>query len=803
MPREDDDDETYYNFEITPVMSTYLIAFIVSDFTVLRNEPENFGVWARKGAIEQAEYSRDVGPKLLHAIEGFLDVKYPLPKLDVVAVPDFSSGAMENWGLTTYRERIVLYDEDHATAATKQQIATVVAHEFAHQWFGDLVSPEWWNYLWLNEGFATYFESFATDLVETEWRLQEQFVVRDLQSALAADALLTTHPITQPVDSPNSIRAIFDTISYEKAGSVIRMMEHFVTTEVFKKGLKRYLVARDHLDANENHLYEAINAELLETKPGSHENVADILHTWTQQAGYPLVTITSEDSGLTITQERFLLTRASTRNEGSTLWSVPLTYAVQDGDFTDTSTKEWLTESSLKIGRPTEEDKWFIFNVQQIGFYRVNYDEHNWNLLTNYLKSEDYEKIPPVNRAQILDDALNLARAGILEYSTALELTQYLEEEVDYIPWYSALNAFSFLNLRLAGTSTHPLFKEYILKLIQHVYEDLTYEESDADDHVTKLLRSSILQWACNLDHEDCVEKAKGKFHALHEGSSIKPNLQSVTYCTALRHGGEEEWNLLWDKYVKSNFATEQSLILGVLGCTAHQELINEYLKKSITDNGDIRRQDAASVFSAVYSNPQGFQFAFDFLRNSYGDIVNFYGTGVASVLTGIAARITTQEQLTEFENFIEHNELGAATEAARRAVESAKENLAWVEKYESEINSWLVSLTTVEPTEPPTASPPTETPTASPPTEPPTASPPTETPTASPPTEPPTESPPTEPPTASPPTEPPTAAPPTPTEAATPSTTGEASSVSLSPVLCITLFCTILYQIVTVFKVK
>lgn len=296
-----------------------------------------------------------------------------------------------------------------------------------------------------------------------------------------------------------------------------------------------------------------------------------------------------------------------------------------------------------------------------------------------------------MNRAQLLDDALNLARAGVLKYSTALKLTEYLIKEVDYIPWYSALNAFTFLNLRFTGTEVDPVFKEYLRGLIQPMYEKLTFEESDTDDHVTQLHRSLILQWACNLGHEDCIETAKSKFRTLQEASThLSPNLQSVTYCTALRNGGEKEWKFLWDKYVESNYATEQSLILTALGCTTDQTLIDGYLKKSIEDRVNIRRQDAASVFAAVYSNPDGFQLAFNFLQENYDSVASSYGTGVSSIITGIADRIATQEQLDEFIKFVENQELGAAAEAARRAVESAKENLQWSEIHGSEIESWL-----------------------------------------------------------------------------------------------------------------
>ncbi|PSN39002.1 Aminopeptidase N [Blattella germanica] len=696
MPlRTDIVDDEWEHFETTPKMSSYLIAIIVSDFNWVGDE--KYKIWARQEAMNQTHYSFSIAEKTINAMEKLLKgSKYTMPKMDEVAVPDFSAGAMENWGLCTYRERLILYDESAANAAHKQSIATVVAHEFAHQWFGDLVGPEWWKYLWLNEGFATYYESFATDLVETTWRLKEQFVVTDVQSSFGFDSLESTHPMTQDVTSPDSIRSIFDTISYAKAGSVIRMMEHFVTTEVFQEGLKNYVEERNHNYANEDHLYAEIDKVFQASNPSSYENVTEVMHTWTRQAGFPLLTVTSaENNLLSLTQNRFIMKRTPTTRVDS-VWSIPLTYVVQDGDFSDTSTKQWMKESSMTMDKPSESGKWHIFNVQETGYYRVNYDDENWNLLIEYLATNDFEKIHSVNRAQLLDDALNLARGGVISYDTALSITRYLSQETDYIPWYSALTGLSYLKLRLTGTSIESNFKEYVLKLIAGVYNDLGFE--DNGDHVTKLHRSMILQWACELDHDHCIQAAHEKFNAAmskDSASAIPADLQSVTYCTVVRHGTEIQWNNLWEKYVNSNYATEQTIILTALGCTTNQTLINNYLEKSITPDADIRRQDSASVFSSVYTNPAGVELALNFLVDRFKDIQDYYGGGgygVTNIINALASRISTTDQLEKFKNFVTNTDLGPAAAAAQRAIETAEENLQWTEHYLGTIGEWLAN---------------------------------------------------------------------------------------------------------------
>lgn len=226
-------------------MSTYLLAFIVSEFRVRSNTDNTFGVIARPAAYGQTEYAFNVGPPLLQKLEEWTDFNYTsapgITKMHMAALPDFSAGAMENWGLLTYRETALLYDPLESTDLAQQRVASVITHEQAHMWFGDLVTCEWWNYTWLNEGFARFFQYFGTHLIENTWELDNQFVVEQLQAVLLSDSLESTHPMTFEVNSPSEIATAFDSISYNKGASVLRMVQHVIGADNFRNAVREYL----------------------------------------------------------------------------------------------------------------------------------------------------------------------------------------------------------------------------------------------------------------------------------------------------------------------------------------------------------------------------------------------------------------------------------------------------------------------------------------------------------------------------------------------------------------------------------
>nr|CAD7397437.1 unnamed protein product [Timema poppensis] len=699
----------WYHFQETPMpISTYLIAFVVSDFTNLSNSDGFYSTWQREAAVGQAQYSVEVTPRLMRALEAYTGQEYFLPKLDQVAVPDFDAGAMENWGLITYREIYILYQERVSRAMDKQNVATIIAHELAHKWFGNLVSPKWWKYLWLNEGFATFFEYFTTASVETSWRLDHQFVPYAVQSALSSDSLQSSHPMTVDVGSPNEISAIFSTVSYSKAGSVIRMIEHCLTPEIFRKGISQYVASHGNQTAEPDYLFRALQEQYENEMESPEFDVKTVLDTWSTQKGYPVITVTRNynQGQTTVRQERFLRNMSESPTDTHDYkWWVPLTYTTQSQlDFNTTTAKTWLeaSQDSSLVDVSAASNEWILFNIQETGFYRVNYDARNWALLTNYLNSESFTNIHVLNRAQLLDDAFNLARAGVLNYGTALSLTKYLSRETDYIPWYSALTGFNYINRRIRGMSEydHHTFKKYILKLFEHVQDSLGYDELEIDSHTTKINRNLIMSWLCNYEVKSCTDYATREFAALMNDPDsyyISPNLKSVVYCNGLRFGGEEEWDFLWNRYLNHNVNTEQVIILGVLGCTKNETLAHRYLRKTISANSSIRSQDQYRIYSSVNNNHYGIEHSISFLEENYREIYEFNNnstSSIVSVISGISGSISSQEEVDRLKQFISDvvaQEFGVnVATSALNSLRTAENNLVWLNTYGSTIMTWI-----------------------------------------------------------------------------------------------------------------
>ena len=270
-------------------MSTYLLAIMVGEFECVEAEAEGtqVRVWTTPGKKEQGRYALDVSCRLLSFYNNYFGIPYPLPKLDLIAIPDFAAGAMENWGAITYREVALLVDPAHSSAATKQRVAIIIAHEIAHMWFGNLVTMAWWNDLWLNEGFASWIEYKAVDHLFPEWDMWTQFIFSDTGPAMSLDGLKNTHPIEAVVKTPNEINELFDAISYSKGAAIIRMLEQFLGEETFRRGLVHYLSTHQYGNARTEDLWASL-AQV------SGKPVKEIMDTWTKQPGYPVVEVRLE-----------------------------------------------------------------------------------------------------------------------------------------------------------------------------------------------------------------------------------------------------------------------------------------------------------------------------------------------------------------------------------------------------------------------------------------------------------------------------------------------------------------------------
>ncbi|XP_015918798.1 glutamyl aminopeptidase [Parasteatoda tepidariorum] len=678
-------------FDKTLKMSTYLVAFVVCDFRILEKLNEdgvNVRVLVPPDQYSHAQYALDTAANVLHFFRDFFNISYPLNKLDMIAIPDFGPGAMENWGLVTFRMTTILYNPMETSSESKEHVATVIAHELAHQWFGNLVTMKWWSDLWLNEGFASFMEYLGTNHVEPGWQMMDQFIVSTSQDAMALDGLESSHPVMTDVDNPEEIDAIFDFISYKKGAAILYMLENFLGRDTLKKGLSIYLNKYHYKSASTKDFWDTFTQVALTT---SHLNVSQILDTWTRQKGYPILIVTYKHPHVRIQQKRFLLTppESDTVSEVSPYgykWFVPVTYV------TDVSPKEnmfWLNMTDGEFLVPAKA-KWLKLNINQTGFYRVLYDDRLWNTLINLLYT-NHKVFKPADRANLLDDALTLARVGILKCGLALNLTRYLIKEEDYVPWETAILHMEVLDVLMQESPGLFLFHKYLKKLLKPVADILRW--TDDGDHLKKKLRSAVLRALMRFGDEDTINKAKQIFQNwLKLQVKVAPNLRSVVYSTGVKFGGKEEWQFCWKKYQETHIPSEKRLLLTALGYTQDMWQLSQYLNYSM-DKDKVRPQDTALVISIAARNPIGRLITWRFVRMNWSYFVEMFGPGSFSmdmILSESISHFSSRFDYDEVKSFFHGRDVGTGAQSLHQSLERVRANIKWRQNTEASLIQWL-----------------------------------------------------------------------------------------------------------------
>lgn len=703
----DDTFVTRTTFAPTEVMSTYLLAFIVSDFGFIEQNIDKLQIriFARQEAINagQGEYALSVTGTILKFFEDYYNVPYPLPKSDQIALPDFNAGAMENWGLITYRETALLYDEEISSNGNKERIVTIIAHELAHQWFGNLVTIRWWNDLWLNEGFASYVEYLGADKAEPTWNIKDLIVLNDVHRVFAIDALASSHPLSskeEEIQRPEQISEVFDTISYSKGASVLRMLSDFLTETVFTQGLQTYL---DHFKFNNTvytdlweHLQRAVDSSS-STPPRS---VQDIMDRWVLQMGFPVVTINTETGQ--ITQEHFLLdpeTKPDRPSEFNYEWFVPISWTKKEA----AQPLYWLLQKTNQVDQmKISGDEWVLANINVTGYYRVNYDNENWERLLNVLQTSR-QSIPVINRAQIIDDAFNLAKAGIIETTLALRTTLFLASETEYMPWESALDNLDYFYLMFDRTEVYGPMQTYVGNKVEGLFDyftRLTNWENLPPGHTDQYNQVNALRVACSTGNENCTTLVKTWFEQWMENPNVNPikaNLRSAVYCSAIAAGGEKEWNFAWEMFEKATVASEKDKLRAAMACATEPWLLNRYLKYTL-DSNKIRKQDATSTISSIASNVVGQPLAWDFVRANWEYIFKQYGGGsfsFSNLINGITKRFSTEfelQQLIQFRDDNAHIGFGSGNLAIQQSIERTTANIKWVKNNQETVLEWFIN---------------------------------------------------------------------------------------------------------------
>ncbi|KAL6107437.1 anpep [Pungitius sinensis] len=692
-------------FEPTKKMSTYLLAFIVSDFDFINNTIDGvlIRIFARKPAIDagQGGYALNKTGLILKFFEKYYNSSYPLPKSDQIALPDFNAGAMENWGLITYRETALLYDEAFSSNSNKQRIATIIAHELAHMWFGNLVTLRWWNDLWLNEGFASYVEYLGAHEAEPNWNLTELIVLSDVHRVFAIDALASSHPLSskeEDIQKPAQISELFDAISYSKGASVLRMLSDFLTEDVFRAGLMTYLGKFAYGNAVYTDLWNQLQMAVDESGTQLPDTVKNIMNTWVLQMGFPVVTIDTT-SGV-VSQEHFLLDPDSNVTAVSPFkyeWIVPIKWM----KTRDVQEPQWLRKKSAKINEmKASGSDWVLANLNVVGYYRVNYDLDNWNRLVEVL-STNHELIPVINRAQLVDDAFNLARAKIISTVLALDTTKYLINEREYMPWESALSNLDFFYLMFDRNEVYGPMQNYLRKQVTPLFE--YYKEMTVNwtnipvGHLDQYNQVNAISLACRTGLEECQNLSKEWFNQwmMKKNNTIPPNLRSTVYCNAIAAGGTKEWEFAWSQFVQATIAIEADKLRSALACTKQPWLLNRFLEYTLEPDL-IRKQDATSTIVYIANNVVGQSLAWDFVRARWSYIFAEYGGGsfsFSNLINGVTKRFSTEFELQQLKQFKAENNVigfGSGTLAVEQSIERTVSNIKWITENKENVLNWF-----------------------------------------------------------------------------------------------------------------
>ncbi|KAG9266985.1 aminopeptidase N [Astyanax mexicanus] len=692
-------------FKPTLKMSTYLVAFVVSEYSSIRTAAETdvlVRIWARRTAIEagHGDYALSITGRILDFFQSYYNSKYPLPKSDQIALRDFDAGAMENWGLITYRETSLLYDPITSSNKDKEWVSTTIAHELAHMWFGNLVTMKWWNDLWLNEGFATYVSYLGVDDVQPTWNIKDLMVMTETHKAFAFDSNKFSHPLSLPeeeVKTPAQINALFNTITYSKGGAVLRMLSEFLSEPVFARGLSAYLKQF----AYGNTVYTDLWGKLQEVVDADPEvnlpaTISEIMNRWILQMGFPVVTIDTRTGN--ITQNHFLSDADSKPSRSSPYnyeWFVPISW-MKNGTLMD---RYWLLEKNATHDPMKTDSEWLLANVNVSGFYRVNYDPQNWQRLLSQL-STDHSVIPVLNRAQIVDDAFNLAKANIINISVALRTTSYLSEEREYQPWKSATKNLNNLFDKFRRTIVNENIQKYLRSKVQPLFYYFKNITDDWTKFPSRLADQynldNAISLACSAGLEDCVNLTTEWYRLWMENpdkNSINPSMRRTVYCNGIAAGGVDEWLFAWKMYFSSSSAAEKERLQYALSCTRYYEILNLYLNYTLKSSV-IPKDQAASIICHIADNEVGRPLAWNFIRANWMIIFNKLGEKafMSSVYCGTKRLFRGIELL--MLHLFKFNISKAGIEPAVKMVDLVimftEDNMSWMAKHSGEVMSWL-----------------------------------------------------------------------------------------------------------------
>ncbi|VAI31868.1 unnamed protein product [Triticum turgidum subsp. durum] len=666
----------------SPPMSTYLVAIVVGLFEYVEGmttKGTRVRVYTQIGKSNQGKFALDVGVKSLNLYKDYFATPYPLPKLDMVAIPDFAAGAMENYGLVTYREVALLFDDKSSSASSKQNIAITVAHELAHQWFGNLVTMEWWTHLWLNEGFATWMSHLAVDSFFPQWNIWAQFL-DPTTTALRLDSLEASHPIEVEIHHASEVDQIFDAISYDKGASVIRMLQSYLGAERFQKAMASYMKKYAYSNAKTEDLWAVLEKE-------TGEPVKDLMTTWTKQKGYPVINAKIKGNDIEIEQAQFLLDGSS----GSGMWIVPITSGCGAYD-TEKKLLLKLKHDKLVIGSQCGDRKkggnfWTKLNINGTGFYRVKYDDELAAALQNALETK---KLSLMDKIGIVDDLYALSIARQQTFASLLHLLYGYRGQADYSV-LSHINTVTTSIAKISADATPALagdIKQLLIKILLSPAEKLGWDPKKGESHLDVMLRPLLLTALVQLGHGKTINEGVRRFNIFtrDRGTSLlPPDTRKAAYLSVMQNvssSNRSGYDALRKIYKESAEGEERLQVLGILSSCRDNSIVLESLNLIFTN--EVRNQDAYILLRGI--QPETREISWNWLKENWEGISKiFAGSLVTDFVKTIVPLFTSNEKAAEISKFFATRTKPGFERTLKQSLENVRISARWAEGIRSE----------------------------------------------------------------------------------------------------------------------
>jgi len=608
-------------------MSTYLVAFVVGELEA--TDPVMVGatplrVWCVPGKKHLARFALETGAFSLNFFERYYGMPYPGDKVDLLAIPDFAAGAMENLGAITFRENALLVSEAAASHTELERIADVVAHELAHMWFGDLVTMSWWNGIWLNEAFATFMELMAVDAWKPEWRRWTTFGV-SRAAAMQVDGLEATRSIEYEVRDPQDCRAMFDLLTYEKGASVLRMLEQHLGADAFRAGVRLYLERHRYANAETTDLWKALG-------DASHQPIPAVMDGWIFKPGYPLVTVEPDGAGLKLSQQRFRYVAGDA--EGGQRWRIPIVLraAVKRGYV---ERRLLLDGDEATVALPTKAD-WIVVNSGGHGFYRVRYAPALLKKLAGAVG-----KIAPIERFNLLSDSFALAQAGLGSAVDHLDLTARFTEETDRNVWTALIASLTYVN-RVIGDEQRGGLASLVRHRLAEKVTLLSWEVQEGETELDRQLRGDLLRAIGTLGDDEEVQARAREVYARYreDEASVDANVLPAVIAILSAAGGEAEYTEFRDRFKSARTPQEEQRYLYALAGFRKADLLGRTLEMTL--NGEIRSQDAPYVIRSLLTSVYGRGLAWDFVKQHWQAMARQYPeSAYTRMYEGVAALVS------------------------------------------------------------------------------------------------------------------------------------------------------------------